>query len=125
MNSIRPRTYNEILMYKRCLALRKYIPGIKEDLLRKIYDFLLKDKRNSICFLKSQVGARLAFLDVNNLEVESETIYSIHLSRTMAFTTITLSALAMKVVNPYTSSGGDGGDGGSNNNNNNNNNNNG
>lgn len=121
MNTIRPKTYHEIMTFKRCTALKKHIPHLENDMLLRIYHYLIAAKGNMVIVTKE----RLTFYDIGGNIVDTVSMAALA-TAVFSFSQIGLSADIWNVVYPaktssgYTTSGSSG-----NNNNNNNNNNNG
>ena len=115
MSLIRPKNYIEAVRLKQCLALRKYVLHVDDELLERIFNFIANPNHS----VRYNDGL-LSFRDPNDDPVESISLPALGL-----FSSILLSSSRFYVS--YPSSGYSGGDSGSsaNNNNNNNNNNNG
>ena len=114
MGSIRPTTYNEIVMYQRCLRLYTYISNMDDALMEKIYSFMGQAADNNLRLL----DGRLDFCSGSSV-VESVAVKTVG-----TFTSVQLTRAALHVTRPFSYSGdGDSGVSGNNNNNNNNNNN--
>lgn len=121
--AIYPKTYDEVMHFKRCLVLRNCIPEMDDDLMEKIFVFTMENAENRVL----AVDDELSFLDRDRNVVFSQTLAASIAAR---FTRLELWGTSLVVTRPYTPSnrggygfsGGDGGSSGNNNNNNNNNN---
>ncbi|MBO5475207.1 MAG: hypothetical protein J5982_01720 [Bacilli bacterium] len=112
------KTYNEIIIKKKCYDLLKYI-YLTDDELNKIYDFLLKDKNNN----KIIVTQNSLFYNDGKNNILSLPI----VPKNGSFDKLEVSCLIFTIVphyEPHSGGGFSSGGGSSNNNNNNNNNNN-
>ena len=114
MQSIRPRTYRELMQYKRCLELKHLVPEVDESLFARIYQHTLASGQNRVGVSEG----KLVFYENDRM------IDSIAVAMGSAITAIRLSSTALDVERPFSaSSSSDSGSSGNNNNNNNNNNN--
>ena len=116
MHSIKPKTYNELMRYTRCLRLKGMVKDMDDALFAKIYRFITESSSHAVAL----VGDALMFY-VGADEVETVAVQTIG---TFNSATLTYAALNIAWPTTHTSSGSDGGVGGNSNNNNNNNNNN-
>ena len=114
MQSIRPRTYNEIMLYKRCLELKRLVPEIDEQLFVRIYQHMQQSRENRVGLSD---GKLVFYEDENAME-------TLAIAAGAAFRSIHLSAVALDIERPGSYGDHSSGGIGSNNNNNNNNNNN-
>ena len=114
MESIKPKTYNELMRYKRCLEFGKLFPKMNNELFDKIYHHMEASDKNNIDF----ADGKLTFFE------GAQAMETIAIAVGTAITAIHFSALSLEIHRPATySDTGDGGSSGNNNNNNNNNNN--
>ena len=118
MGSIRPTTYNEIVRYKSCLAMKGYINGMDDALMERVYHFLGENPNHTV----NVQDGKLFFFN-GSLITEAVNVQTPPEDSPDYFTSILLTATAIKVSKPVVYSGGDFGSSGNNNNNNNNNNN--
>lgn len=115
------KTYNEIIIKKKCYDLLKYI-NVSNEELNKMYEYLIADKKNH----RIIVTQENLFYNDGKSNVETYPV----VTKTTSFDRIAISCVSFVIIphhEPYSSSGGDYSSGGgfsSNNNNNNNNNNN-
>ena len=113
--AIYPKTYNEVMRFKRCMQLKTYIPECDDEMAEKAYLFVSEHPENKV----SCSGNMLSFMNY-----AGEVVFTMALaSVAQGITSIELTGLTFSVTQPYVYSGGDGGVSGNNNNNNNNNNN--
>lgn len=115
MQSIRPRTYNELIMYKQCLELRRLVPEITNEIFARIYCHMLQTGAPTIAVANGKLVFYLAQKAVDSMAVAENASYI----------SLKLSVAGLSISRPvtYYSSGSDSGSSGNNNNNNNNNNN--
>lgn len=113
MRSIRPRTYHELMQYRRCLELQLYVPEITDEVFLTIYRHMLESKENSVGVSEGKL----------TLYEGKEAVDSMAVASRASYTSLMLMATALEIKRPVSRSIGDGGTGGNNNNNNNNNNN--
>ena len=112
--AIYPRTYEEVMRFKRCMQAKTIVPEIDEETLEKMYNFVGEDVRNKV----SVSGNMLSFTDFAN-----NVVFSMAVTMNLqSITALELTGRTFSVSRPYSYSGGDGGSSGNNNNNNNNNN---
>ena len=112
MKSIKPKTYNELMLYNRCADLRRNVPGLDNELMVKIYHFLNESDENKIWVHQEKI----AFY--HNEEVVDSVAVAV--SESVAYITLARTFILQKMVS--TSDSGDAGSSGNNNNNNTNNN---
>ena len=114
MIPVRPKTYNEILLYKRCLSMKTMVPDMDEAMFHKLYAFMSQSPQNSARILDNT----LSFYQADQV------VDSIPLAAKLSILSLSLTAAGLHIERPIRTSGdGDGGASGNNNNNNNNNNN--
>ena len=114
MQSIKPRTYNELMRYRRCLELQRTVPQIDSTLFEQIYQHICASGSNSI----GVTDGILTFYQ------GGEAVQSIAVAVSTAYTAIRLSSTALDIQRPFSGFDSlDSGNSGNNNNNNNNNNN--
>lgn len=46
--NIKPRTYNEVLRYSSCMAMKNYVPELTNEKIEEMYQFLCKHPLNCI-----------------------------------------------------------------------------
>ncbi|MBR5617552.1 MAG: hypothetical protein IKW50_05145 [Oscillospiraceae bacterium] len=109
MKSIKPKTYNELMLYKRCMDLRFSVHDISNDLMVRIYHFLNESAENTVRI----TNGRIVFY--HNEMVTDSMVATI--SSSIDYVTLTRAYIVRQSVQ---SSGSDGGSSGNNNNNNNN-----
>jgi len=114
MKTIKPKTYRELVCYKRCISLKAHIPHITEQTMGDIYRFLV-DSTDHVVEIADHAVRYLA----SNVVTKTVPINMLETS----FSSIRLSALTFHILTPTTSGGFVSGSSGNNNNNNNNNNN--
>lgn len=113
--AIRPKNFEEVMRFKRCLAMKANISEIDDELVEKMYHFIGEDPRNKVC----ASGNLLSFVDV-----AGTVVFSLALASTLHhITSAEMTGISLSILRPASYSGGDGGVSGNNNNNNNNNNN--
>lgn len=111
----KPKTYNEIVILKKCCTLINYYSNITENMFNEIYDFLAESKNNSIASTQNI----LALVDGAGKVVKTFSV----VSKNTSFDRIDVSNRGVSVTPHYDSSSSSswGGSSGNNNNNNNNN----
>ena len=114
MDLPKPRTYNELMCYKRCLEMKKRVGDMDSALLAEVYTFIRQNRDNRIVV----EGDMLMFTNNTGTVKESPVL----LNRLFTRIVLTQAAIHMIPVPQVHSSGGDSGSSGNNNNNNNNNN---
>ena len=114
--AIYPKTYEEVMRFKRCLQMKTYVAGVQDELVEKAYHFLGENPGNKI----SASEGMLSFTDLaGNVVFNTAAI-----AMAGGATALMLTGQTISVTRPYIGGGGgDGGTSGNNNNNNNNNNN--
>jgi len=120
MYTIRPKTYNEILRFKRCVQLKTYVPEMDGELLKRVYDFIGENPNNRILISKGMISFMRGTEQVaDNIAIGEAGTES------QNYTLITLTPAILNISRPFDSLGDSSGGSSGNNNNNNNNNNNG
>ena len=132
----KPKTYNELILIKKCCELKKYY-NISMDLLEEIYNFLSENQTNSISI--TTINNTLIFYETINQNMGvKDALNNTNSSKSIVLTPIdtnihnkidmiSIKNNSITIVPHYvpsSSSGGWSSGGGSSNNNNNNNNNN-
>ena len=114
MESIKPRTYNELMCYKRCMELKSKLPGMDGDMVARVYHFVQQSRDH-------RVVVENGMLEFQNSEGPVE---EIPISPNWEYTRIVLSQASIHIFPRWqnTDSTADSGSSGNNNNNNNNNN---
>jgi len=108
--NVKPKTYNEVVRLARCLEVDKYFPGLPDQTIEEMYNYICTHPEYSITitrsmiFYKDQSGETMKEIPVENIIPENNLIG------------IVLGASVFKVVNrqisPSYNSDGTGYDGG-------------
>lgn len=110
-----PKTYNEIVILKKCYTLINYYSNITENMFNEIYEFLRESPDNTIVANRTV----LSLVDGNKKIIKTYVVFS----RNTSFDRININNKGFSVT-PYFDSNSSSWSGSSGNNNNNNNNNN-
>lgn len=116
MISIRPKTYNEAVLLARCLQVRKYAPGLRDEVVENMYKFLSEHPLN-------KVGIAGGVIYFQKSTGEKTDVYSVAPIEGFGQLIMGASCFALNMISNNTSDSSGCGCGGNNNNNNNNNNN--
>ena len=120
MINIKPKTYNEAVLLARCLQVRQYAPGLMDEVVENMYNFLSENPGNRVGIADGIIYFETPTDKIG--EVIKRDVYSVVTTEKFKQLILGAQVFWLSTVSDTSDSSGCGCGGNNNNNNNNNNN---